>query len=128
MISVRASLPASWGVAATVALLLAGCGEQNAYVPPPPPKVDVALPLKQEVTPYIQETGSAAAVNNTTLVARVEGFLESIEYKDGDAVKKGDKLFVIEQEPYKLALDQAQAEKSSADASIKRLASRHGAG
>ncbi len=119
MVSVRASLSASWGVAATAALLLAGCGEQNAYVPPPPPKVDVALPLKQEVTPYIQETGSAAAVNNTTLVARVEGFLESIEYKDGDAVKKGDKLFVIEQEPYKLALDQSQAEKSSADASIK---------
>ena len=48
MISVRASLPASWGVAATVALLLAGCSEQNAYVPPPPPKVDVALPLKQD--------------------------------------------------------------------------------
>ena len=109
MISVRASLSASWGVAATVALLLAGCSEQNAYVPPPPPKVDVALPLKQTVTPYLEATGNTAAVNTTTLVARVAGFIQEIDYKDGDAVKAGTKLFVIEPEPYQLALEQAQA-------------------
>ena len=121
MISVRASLPASWGVAATVALLLAGCGEQNAYVPPPPPKVDVALPLKQEVTPYIQETGSAAAVNNTTLVARVEGFLEFDRIQGRRRGEEGRQALRHRAGAYKLALDQAQAEKSSADASIKDL-------
>src|SRR4051794_19205015 len=76
---------------------ICGCGQQNTYVAPPPPKVDVALPLKQEVIPYIYETGSTVALNNTALVARVSGFLQSIDYKDGDGVKAGTTLFVIEQ-------------------------------
>lgn len=99
---------------------LSGCGERNAFVPPPPPKVEIAAPLKQTVTRYLQETGNTAAVNTTTLVARVEGFIQSINYKDGDTVKAGQTLFVIEQQPYKLALEQAQAGFSSAEASTKK--------
>ena len=72
-----------------LSLALSGCNEQNAYVPPPPPKVDVALPVKQDVTPYLNATGNTAAVNDTTLVARVQGFIQEIDYKDGDAVKAG---------------------------------------
>ena len=103
-----------------VSITLAACNEQNAYVPPPPPKVDVALPLKQDVTPYLAATGNTVAVNTTTLVARVTGFIQEIDYKDGDAVKEGTKLFVIEPEPYQLALEQAQASVSSADAAAKQ--------
>jgi RND family efflux transporter MFP subunit len=102
-----------------LALGLVGCNQQNTYVPPPPPKVDVALPVKQNVTPYLEATGSTAAVNQTALVARVQGFIEEIEYNDGDAVKAGTVLFVIEPEPYQLALDQANAAKASADAAVK---------
>ncbi|HMF66178.1 MAG TPA: efflux RND transporter periplasmic adaptor subunit, partial [Phyllobacterium sp.] len=98
---------------------LAGCNQQNSYVPPPPPKVDVALPVKQNVTPYLEATGNTAAVNETALVARVQGFIQEIDYKDGDAVKAGTVLFVIEPEPYQLALDQATSAKASADASVK---------
>ena len=101
------------------ALGLAGCNQQNSYVPPPPPKVDVALPVKQNVTPYLEATGNTAAVNETALVARVQGFIQEIDYKDGDAVKAGTVLFVIEPEPYQLALDQATSAKASADASVK---------
>ena len=100
-------------------LALAGCNQENSYVPPPPPKVDVALPVKQNVTPYLEATGTTAAVNQTALVARVQGFIEEIEYNDGDAVKAGTTLFVIEPESYQLALDQANAAKASADASVK---------
>src|SRR5262249_23719139 len=103
-----------------VGAMLAACSEQNAYVPPPPPKVDVALPVKQTVTAYLTATGNTAAVNTTTLIARVSGFIQEIDYKDGDAVKEGDKLFVIEPEPYQLALEQAQASVSSADAAAKQ--------
>jgi RND family efflux transporter MFP subunit len=112
----------AWRVACGTALALAlsGCNEQNAYVPPPPPKVDVALPLKQDVTPYLMATGNTATVNDTTLVARVVGFLQAINYKDGDSVKAGTQLFVIEQEPYQLALEQAQSAVSSADAAAKQ--------
>src|SRR5215204_4009392 len=77
-----------------LALALSACNQQNAYVPPPPPKVDVALPLKQDVTPYLMATGNTAPVNETTLVARVVGFLQAINYKDGDGVKAGTQLFV----------------------------------
>ncbi|MBB3238403.1 efflux RND transporter periplasmic adaptor subunit [Phyllobacterium endophyticum] len=105
--------------AALIALGLAGCNQENSYVPPPPPKVDVAHPVKQNVTPYLEATGNTAAVNETALVARVQGFVEEIDYKDGDAVKAGTVLFVIEPEPYQLALDQANAAKASADAAVK---------
>jgi RND family efflux transporter MFP subunit len=81
--------------------------------------VDVALPVKQNVTPYLEETGNTVAINDTALIARVTGFIQEIAYKDGDTVKAGDVLFVIEPEPYQLALEQAQAEQASADAASK---------
>jgi RND family efflux transporter MFP subunit len=105
---------------AAVALALPGCSEQNTYVPPPPPKVDVALPVKQTVIPYLNATGNTVAVNQTTLVARVAGFIQEIDYKDGDTVKAGTTLFVIEPEPYQLALEQAQAAQASAEAAAKQ--------
>jgi RND family efflux transporter MFP subunit len=104
----------------TSALAVSACGEKNTFVPPPPPKVDVAVPVKQTVTRYLEATGSTAAVNTTTLVARVQGFIQAIKYKDGDAVKAGTVLFVIEQKPYQLALEQSQAGEASAAADTKK--------
>ncbi|TRC85949.1 efflux RND transporter periplasmic adaptor subunit [Mesorhizobium sp. WSM4303] len=108
------------GSFALAAILLCACGNENSYAPPPPPKIDVALPVKQTVTPYLEATGSAAAVNTTPLVARVSGFIQEIDYKDGDEVKAGTRLFLIEQDTYQLALEQAQAGQGSADASAKQ--------
>lgn len=101
-------------------LTLAACGEKNAFVPPPPPKIEVAQPLRQTVTRYLEATGNTAAVNTTTLVARVQGFIQAIKYNDGDLVKAGDVLFVIEQKPYQLSLEQAEAGQSSAQADTKK--------
>src|SRR5688572_11568507 len=80
---------------AGLALSLAACGEKNEYVPPPPPKVTVTTPVKQEVLRYLELTGNTSSVNTVDLVARVEGFLQAISYKDGATVKKGDQLFLI---------------------------------
>ena len=110
------------GLAALVALTavaLAGC-EQNAYVPPPPPKVEVANPVQRPITRYLEATGNTAAVKSVDLVARVQGFLNSIDYKDGSFVKEGTTLFTIEPETYKLKLDQAQAAQAGAEASLKQ--------
>src|SRR5262245_1033684 len=96
--------------------MLAGCGESNTYVPPPPPKVTVAPPAKKTITRFLQATGNTAAVNSANLVARVPGFLETIDYKDGDFVKKGTVLFTIERETYELKYKQAQAAEQSARA------------
>jgi RND family efflux transporter MFP subunit len=108
------------GTACCLALTLSACGEKNTFVPPPPPRVEVATPLKQTVTRYLYATGNTAAVNTTTLVARVQGFIQAIKYNDGDAVKAGDVLFVIEQKPYQLSLQQAEAGQSSAAADTKK--------
>src|SRR5689334_17890407 len=98
------------------ALLLTACGQGNQYVAPPPPKVTVAKPVQQQVTRYLEATGNTVAVNSTDLIARVPGFLQEIAYEDGALVKRGALLFVIEPEPYKVKLEQAQAAQAAAEA------------
>ena len=107
-------------------LVLAGCEEKNTYVAPPPPKVTVARPVQRAVTQYLEATGNVAAVNSADLVARVAGFVQAIQYNDGDEVKKGKVLFVIEQEPYALKVEQARATEVSARASLKRAETDYG--
>jgi RND family efflux transporter MFP subunit len=104
--------------AVTGTVLLSGCGESNTYVAPPPPKVTVAIPQKKPVTRYLESTGNVAAVNSADLVARVSGFVEAIKYQDGDTVKKGQVLFVIEQRPYELKVQQAKAAEDNAKATL----------
>jgi RND family efflux transporter MFP subunit len=98
--------------------MTAACGQENRFVAPPPPKVTVQLPVQQTVTPYLEATGNAAAVNSVKLVARVQGYLQEIKYQDGATVKKGTPLFVIEPEPYKVKLEQAQAAEEGAKAAL----------
>jgi RND family efflux transporter MFP subunit len=99
--------------------VLTGC-EQNSFVPPPPPKVDVGLPVQQSVTRFLEATGNTAPIKSVDLVARVQGVLQSIDYKDGTLVKEGATLFTIEPETYKLKLEQAQAAEAGARASVKQ--------
>lgn len=100
--------------------VLAGCEDKNAFVAPPPPKVDVATPVQRPVTRYVEATGNTAPIKNVDLVARVQGFLQSIDYQDGTFVKQGTQLFTIEPETYKLKLEQAQAAEAGAQASLKQ--------
>ena len=57
---------------AVAALMLSACGQGNQYVPPPLPKVTVAVPAQQPMTRYLEATGNLAAVNSADLVARVQ--------------------------------------------------------
>ena len=99
------------------ALSVAACNEtRNRYAPPPPPRVNVAQPLRKPVTTFFDLTGNAAAINSVDLVARVQGFLTSIDYVDGAVVKKGAQLFTIEKDTYQAQLDQAKANLESAQA------------
>jgi RND family efflux transporter MFP subunit len=97
-------------------VLLTGC-EQNSFVPPPP-KLEV--PVSKPVTRYLEATGNTAAIKNLDLVARVQGFLQSINYQDGTLVKQGATLFTIEPDTYKLKLEQAKAAESGAEASLRQ--------
>ena len=90
-------------------LALTACGEKNAYIAPPPPKVVVAQPLQQPVTRYIEVTGNTQSISTVDLEARVQGFLEQINYVDGALVKKDSVLFVIQRNTYEAQLAQAKA-------------------
>jgi RND family efflux transporter MFP subunit len=98
---------------------LSAC-EQNSFVPPPAPKVDVGLPVQRPITRYLEATGNTAPIKTVDLVARVQGVLQSIDYKDGTFVKQGATLFTIEPETYKLKVEQAQAAEAGAQASVKQ--------
>ena len=82
---------------------------KNAYIPPPPPKVQVAQPLQRPITEYLELTGNTQAFASVDLVARVQGFLTSINYVDGATVKKGAQLFGIERDIYQAQVNQQEA-------------------
>ncbi len=112
-------------LALLVAMALPARAKDNAYVPPPPPRVGVAHPLRQEVTPYLETTGSLSAYNQVDLVARVQGFLQEIDYKDGATVKRGDTLFVIEPAPFQAKLQQAQASLAATQAQLTQSSAEY---
>jgi RND family efflux transporter MFP subunit len=89
--------------------LQAGCKEQQKPQPPPPPKVTVAQPVQQAVTDSLDLTGNTQAIYTVQLVARVVGYLEKVLFQDGQQVKKGQPLFVIQQNTYEDNLRQAEA-------------------
>lgn len=104
-----------------VLLFLCACGEAgNSYQPPPPPPVKVARPVVRPVTDYLEQTGSASAVASVNLVARVPGYLESVNFKDGSIVDKGDVLFVIEPAAYVANVKLAEATLAQQRAQLTR--------
>jgi RND family efflux transporter MFP subunit len=112
----RAACVSTALTAGALLLALAACNERNTYVPPPPSKVMVATPLQQPVQRYLEVTGNTAAINSVELEARVQGFLDTINYKDGALVKKGTLLFGIQRDQYQAQLDLQKAELAAAQA------------
>lgn len=91
-------------------LFLASCGDENQFVPPPPPTVTVAQPHVQEVTTFDEFVGRADAVETIEIRARVKGFLDTIDFEPSDMVDEDAVLFTIEHEPFQAAVDAADAE------------------
>ncbi len=97
--------------------LAAGC-DRGAPAPPAPPAVTVAQPVTQSVTDSLEFTGTTAATDSVTLVARVEGYLQNIHFTDGARVKQGDLLFTIQPDQYQAQLRQAQAQVAAEKAAV----------
>jgi RND family efflux transporter MFP subunit len=85
--------------------------------------VTVARPLQQEVTDYLEFTGTTTAVASVDVRARVKGFLESIQFTPGTHVKAGDLLFVIDPKPFQAQLKAAKAQLESARAQLMKAES-----
>jgi RND family efflux transporter MFP subunit len=109
-LTIREAARISGGITtAALAAILAGCGEKPQPQPPPPPKVTVAQPDRRMVTDYLELTGNTQAIYTVQLVARVVGYLEQVLFQDGQIVKKGQPLFVIQRNTYEDNLRQAEA-------------------
>ena len=91
-------------------IALAGCDEPNQFQPPPPPNVIVQAPVIRDVTTFTEYTGRIVAFEEVDIRARVPGFLESVEFTEGQVVEKDQILFRIEADPYEAALAAANAD------------------
>ena len=106
----RSKIYVTLGLAWILVTFVVACKEKTTYAPPPPPKVTVAQPVQRTVTDYLELTGNTQAVNTVQLVARVAGYLEKVLFQDGQLVKKGQLLFLIQQDTYQARLQQAEGQ------------------
>src|SRR6201993_5614583 len=87
-----------------------GDSKPPAGAAPPPPTVTVAHPLQKSITEWDEYTGRFTALETVEIRARVSGFIDSVHFREGQIVKKDDLLFVIDQRPYEIAVEQAKAD------------------
>jgi RND family efflux transporter MFP subunit len=102
------------------AFYLAGCGvEPDAVTAPPPPSVTVETPELREVSVYKSYPSSLEGISVVDMRARVSGYLDEVKFVEGRFVKEGDLLFVIQQKPYQLAVEAAEADLERVEAARK---------
>lgn len=109
-------------LAAALTFAAAGCQPKqppNRYVEPPPAPVTVQKPVRDHVSLAREWTGRTEASDTVDLRARVTGFLQEARFKEGQEVKEGDVLFIIDPLPFQAVLDQAKAAITAAEARLK---------
>jgi membrane fusion protein, multidrug efflux system len=104
-------------LAAAAFLCFAGCKEKPPAAPPPP-AVEVASVTQADVPIYHEWIGTLDGLVNATIRAQVTGYLLTQNYREGDAIKKGDLLFEIDPRPFRAALDQAKGQLAQAQARL----------
>ncbi len=97
------------GLLALLFALLSACASNSSPAPAAPPSVTVATPVQKELNEWDDYVGRVAPLEEVEIRSQVTGFLSSIHFRDGQIVKKGDLLFIIDQRPFQAALDQAKA-------------------
>jgi RND family efflux transporter MFP subunit len=102
----------------TLAAAVAGCGRQQQAKAPPPPKVTVETPVKRTLFDFDEYVGRFTAIDSVEVRARVSGYLDSVDFTDGQTVKKGDLLFTIDKRPFQYTLDQARANLATAKSNL----------
>lgn len=102
------------------ALALAGCdGKAQSQAAPPPPVVTVAQPVQRTVTDWDEFTGRFEAIQEVEVRARVGGFINSVEFKDGAIVHRGDLLYIIDPRPFEAVALQAEGQLADARAKVE---------
>jgi RND family efflux transporter MFP subunit len=97
-----------------------GCGNAAGSLPAQtPPKVTVARPISRTVHDVEEYTGRVAAVETVDVRARITGYVQEVYFHDGETVKKGHKLFLIDPRTYKAELEQAESKIALYDAKYR---------
>src|SRR5271170_2392422 len=102
-------------LAAAAFVCIAGCKPKPREAPPPP-IVEVTPVTQADVPIYHEWIGSLDGLVNATIRAQVTGYLLTQDYREGDAIKKGDLLFQIDPRPFQAVLDQAKGQLAQAEA------------
>jgi RND family efflux transporter MFP subunit len=102
-----------------LATFIASCGERQQQAgAPPPPAVTVAKPIKRTLSDFDEYVGRFTAVDTVEVRARESGYLDTVDFKDGQIVKKGDLLFTVDKRPFQNSLDQARANLEQAKSNV----------
>jgi RND family efflux transporter MFP subunit len=103
-------LKLTWGLAAAALLLTGGC-RASKKAPPgmPTPAVTTSQPVQREIMEWDEYPARLEAVDMVEVRARATGYLESVHFKDGAVVNKGDLLFVIDPRPFQAELARQEA-------------------
>ncbi|HKD01617.1 MAG TPA: efflux RND transporter periplasmic adaptor subunit [Terriglobales bacterium] len=118
-------LTQGFGMVAAAALLLlsltaTGCNRGNVQAAPsmPPPLVTLATARAQDVPRYLDEIGRNTAFESVTITPQVGGRIVERHFQDGENLRKGQLLFVIDPRPYKAQVDSAAAAVAQAKAAL----------
>lgn len=115
----RWGFTALWTLLVTAALVSCGKRDEKQSQAPPAPKVTVARVIQREITEWDEYVGRLEAPESVEIRPRVSGYLESIHFEDGQMIKKGDLLFIIDPRPYQAAVERATAGLAQAEAQLK---------
>jgi len=107
-------------IAAVMAAAAAGACEKPQAAPPPPPEVYVVSVVQKDVPTYLDLVGQTEGAQDIDIRARVEGFLETMDFQEGTFVRKGQQLYLIDPKPFEAALAQAKADKANAQARLEK--------
>ena len=108
------------GAVAAALLAAAACSEPAPAAAPPPPDVYVTEVVQRDVPVYLDLVGQTAGYQDTELRARVEGFLNSMSFREGSFVNRGDVLYVIDRKPLEALLAQARADQATAESRLAK--------
>jgi len=112
---------ASSGSFLTLLSLVAGCGNEPKAAPaPPPPQVKVAVVLQRDVPVHVEAIGETRGNTEIEIRARVEGFVESVDYREGSLVQKGQLLYTLDARPFQARLAASRASRAEAEAQLAR--------
>ena len=107
--------------AGVVAIALsAACEQPPPAAPPPPPEVYVTSVIQRDVPVYLELVGQTEGFQDVEIRARVEGFLETVNFREGSFVKQGDLLYTIDRKPLEAIVAEGKASQATAEARLAK--------